>query len=487
MGLGHRNAERMSDTREKPAGVLVDTSGEVWALMEGAGLASLPIAFERAATLEDAVSAIRSGAAGLVLIHAADGSAETLAVFDRLRAINPHIVQILVADPLQHGVISDAIRHGAADWIPRVEDPERFCQLLDRLITKLGWLSEPLSIESGLREEPEFCRIVGSSTGIRRVLENIRIALPSDVPVLVCGETGTGKELVAQALHYRGPRRKFPLKAVNCASLPETLLESELFGHEKGAFTGAMAQRKGKFELAHKGTLFLDEIGEMSPSVQAKLLRVVEEQRFERIGGSEEIHVNVRLICATNRELRALTEEGKFRQDLFYRIAAFRIELPPLRERPQDIPELAEFFRVRYAAQSGKKISAISEETRRTLVAHDWPGNVRELQNAIRRAILVCRGDVLKPGDFDLGPRAESDAKFIEGLEDGLTRVMVALRRGEVLPLDEVEQIFIRVALEITGGNVSEAAERLGISRSTIYRKIQEYGIPVPRGTGGDS
>jgi two-component system response regulator HydG len=461
--------------------LLIDESGEVSALLDDLGPDDVPLPIERTRRVAEAEALVRSGAITLVLINSTGDAAATLRLFDRLRTLNPHIVQIIIADPFNHGLVSDAIRHGAADWMPRVKDPKRFRTVLQQLISKLGWLREALSIEGGLREEPQFARIIGSSTRIKNVLRSIQIALPSDVPVLVCGETGTGKELVAQALHYRGPRRKHPFKAVNCASLPETLLESELFGHEKGAFTGALAERKGKFELAHRGTLFLDEIGEMSPSVQAKLLRVVEEQKFERIGGSEEIHVNVRLICATNRDLRTLAEDGTFRNDLYYRVAAFKIELPPLRDRRRDIPELVEHFLARYSAQAGRTVRGVSPEAMDQLVRYDWPGNVRELQNAIRRAILVSQDEVLGPMAFDLAGKGETEARFVEGLEDGLSRLMVALKRGDVLPLDEVEAVLIRVALEATGGNISAAAERLGISRSTMYRKIQDHGIPTPK------
>jgi len=465
--------------------LLYDGSGKTLDLIGGMGDRDFPFSVVTVQNADEAEAAIHAGEFSVLLLGCVDGGRETFALLDRLHMARPHIVSVIIADPLDHELVAEAIVRGANDWIPWVPEPDRFRGILEGLVNKLRLQVEPLSIDGGLREEPEFCRIIGSSSGILGVLKNIRMVLGSDVPVIVYGETGTGKELVAKALHYRGPRRKFPFKAINCASIPEALLESELFGHERGAFTGAVQQRKGKFELAHNGTLFLDEIGEMSPAVQAKLLRVIEEQKLERVGGNREINVNVRLIRATNKDLSALTKEGKFREDLFYRLAVFKIHLPPLRERRRDIPDLVEYFRARYSAQSGRKISGVSREALRLLSAYDWPGNVRELQNSMRRAILVAQSKILGSEDFDLEPKEESRAKIIEGLEDGLMRVMVAIKRGEVLPLDELEGIFIRMALDVTNGNVSEAAEKLGISRSTIYRKVEEHGIPVPRKPGG--
>lgn len=336
---------------------------------------------------------------------------------------------------------------------------------------------KPLDIKGGLREEPELWKIIGSSKEIKDVFKNIQTVLESDVPVVVHGETGTGKELVAKALHFRGPRRKHLLCTINCAAIPENLLESELLGHEKGAFTGATQQRIGKLELANKGTLFLDEISEMPLTIQSKILRVVEEQVFERVGGNSVVKTNVRIISASNKDLLEEVRLNRFREDLYYRIAVFQIRVPPLRERKNDIPELVNCFIKRYSALSSKTIKKIDKHTMDKLSNYNWPGNIRQLQNSIRRAILLTTSDTLLPEHFDFPDLDGADLKNIESLEDGLSKLEVLLKRGSVIPLNEVEEIFIRQALSVTKGNISAAAEKLGISRSTIYRKMQELGI----------
>ena len=273
-------------------------------------------------------------------------------------------------------------------------------------------------LKGGLREEPELWKIIGSSKEIKDVFKNIQTVLDSDVPVVVHGETGTGKELVAKALHYRGPRRKYPLCTINCAAIPENLLESELLGHEKGAFTGATQQRIGKLELANMGTLFLDEISEMPLVIQSKILRVVEEQVFERVGGNSVVKTNVRIISASNKDLLEEVRLNKFREDLYYRIAVFQIRVPPLRERKNDIPELVNCFAKRYSALSGKTIKEICTRTMDILISYNWPGNIRQLQNSIRRAILLTTNDTLLPEHFDFPDLAGTDLKNIESLED---------------------------------------------------------------------
>ena len=330
-----------------------------------------------------------------------------------------------------------------------------------------------------LREEPELWRIIGSSKKIKDVLSKIQTVLESDVPVLIQGETGTGKELVAKAIHYRGPRSKQALCTINCAAIPENLLESELMGHEKGAFTGAIQQHIGKLERANMGTLFLDEIMEMPLAMQAKILRVIEEQVFERVGGQKPIKTNVRIISASNKELLGEVHSKNFREDLYYRLNVFRIHIPPLRDRKDDIPELVRVFVNRFGALSGKKIDKLGPSTMDKLISYHWPGNIRQLQNSIRRAILIATNDTLLPEHFDFPDLNANDLRMIESLEDGLSKLEAALRRGDVLPLSEVEEIFIRRALNATNGNISATSEKLDIGRSTVYRKMQEYGIKI--------
>ena len=330
-----------------------------------------------------------------------------------------------------------------------------------------------------LREEPELWRIIGSSKEIKDVLSNIQTVLESDVPVVIQGETGTGKELVTKAIHYRGPRSKQPLCTINCAAIPENLLESELMGHEKGSFTGAIQQQIGKLERANMGTLFLDEITEMPLTMQAKILRVIEEQVFERVGGQKPIKTNVRIISASNKELLGEVNSKNFREDLYYRLNVFRIHIPPLRDRKDDIPELVNVFVNRFGSLSGKKINKLTPSTMDKLISYRWPGNIRQLQNSIRRAILITTNDTLLPEHFDFPDLDANDLRMIESLEDGLSKLEAALRRGDVLPLSEVEEIFIRRALNATNGNISATSEKLDIGRSTVYRKMQEYGIKI--------
>jgi transcriptional regulator with PAS, ATPase and Fis domain len=285
--------------------------------------------------------------------------------------------------------------------------------------------------------------------------------------VLIQGESGTGKELVARAIHCSGKRAAKPFVSVPCAALAETLLESELFGYEKGAFTGAGSQTKGKFELADGGTLVLDEIGDIPPKLQADLLRVLQERCFYRVGGNDEVVVDVRIIAATNRNLKAAVREGSFREDLFYRVNVIGIRLPPLRERREDIPLLARYFMERLTREMNRPVEDLSEGAVRLLMAHDWPGNVRELENAIERAIVVCRERVLGEEHFEfLQKRDRSQGWSIP----------------EHMTLKEIEKRAIVTTLERTGGNIKESAAILGIDRSTLYEKIKRYAIPVRRG-----
>lgn len=285
--------------------------------------------------------------------------------------------------------------------------------------------------------------------------------------VLIQGESGTGKELIARAIHCSGKRAAKPFVSVPCAALAETLLESELFGYEKGAFTGAGSQTKGKFELADGGTLVLDEIGDIPPKLQADLLRVLQERCFYRVGGNDEVVVDVRIIAATNRNLKAAVREGSFREDLFYRVNVIGIRLPPLRERREDIPLLARYFMERLTREMNRPVEDLSEGAVRLLMAHDWPGNVRELENAIERAIVVCRERLLGEEHFEfLQKRDRSQGWSIP----------------EHMTLKEIEKRAIVTTLERTGGNIKESAAILGIDRSTLYEKIKRYAIPVRRG-----
>ena len=401
---------------------------------------------------------------------------DALAALDALHAADKTLPVVVMAERGQSREVARAIEKGAFDWIAKPVDSAKLVALVGSLISRRVNLGTPIPLENGLREEPNFRKIVGSSEKIKNVFESIKIVTGSDVPVVILGETGTGKELVAMAIHYRGPRRKYPFFPVNCAAIPETLLESELFGHERGAFTGAVERRKGKFEMADNGTLFLDEIGEMPPTTQAKILRVIEDHTFRRVGGNELIHVDVRIISATNKDLAKEVTTGGFREDLFYRLSVFPIQLPPLRERRNDIVELALYFLQKSESETGKAGVRISDAALETMRNYSWPGNVRELQNTIKRASLLATDGLIEPVHLrlrDLGTPAAAAG----GIEQQIETVLGSLQRGEIVPLDKIEEIFIRQALNITDGNITEAANRLGVSRSTIYRKLQEYGL----------
>jgi DNA-binding NtrC family response regulator len=441
-----------------------------------AALTAAGFSVEAAGSAEEAQTLFRDHRHAVALLDLANAQSapDTIA---KLRAVDNVLPVVVLAAQGQTREVARAIEAGAFDWIAKPVDAGKLTNLMTTLTARRSELVTPLPLEGGLREEPNFRKIVGSSEKIRNVFESIKIVTGSDVPVLIQGETGTGKELVAMAVHYRGPRRKNPFFPVNCAAIPETLLESELFGHERGAFTGAVDRRKGKFEMANNGTLFLDEIGEMPPSTQAKILRVIEDHTFRRVGGNELIRVDVRIVSATNKDLTKEVAAGRFREDLFYRLSVFPIQLPPLRERRNDIDELAHYFLQKSATETGRSDVRISSAALDAMRAHPWPGNVRELQNTIKRAALLAHDGVIEPVHLGLKSAAVPSADDA-GTE--LESLLNKLQQGDIVALDRIEEVFIRKALAITNGNITEASNRLGVSRSTIYRKLQEYGLAKP-------
>jgi len=349
-----------------------------------------------------------------------------------------------------------ALKAGAATFLTKPFDDEELLKAIRQCITSNE--EERLYLQSEIRSERNFEDIVGRSDALQRVLEQVATVAPTDATVLLCGETGTGKELLARAIHNLNARRDREFVRINCAAIPSGLPESELFGHEKGAFTGALMQRKGRFELADRGSLFLDEIGDISLELQPKLLRAVQEQEFERLGSAKTIHVDVRIIAATHRDLRAMIREGKFREDLFYRLNVFPIEIPPLRERREDIPPLANYFVSKLSPQMGKKIKSISPQAMEVLANASWPGNVRELQNIVERAIILSRGEVLGSADFELP----------------------SLKTATAPVSDAAERQQIEDALRASRGRVSGvdgAAQALGVAPSTLESRIQRLGI----------
>jgi DNA-binding NtrC family response regulator len=378
-----------------------------------------------------------------------------------IRRLHPDASIIIITAYATVDTAITAIKEGAQEYIVKPCNPEEISLLVSRIIKVKRLQRENLILRKKLQRRYQFHDIICKSPRMLEVLELAREVSSLRSTVLIRGESGTGKELVARAIHFSGSRAQKPFIAVSCAALAETLLESELFGYEKGAFTGAAERKKGKFELADGGTIFLDEIGDIGPKLQADLLRVLQERSFYRIGGAEEIQVDVRVIAATHKDLRALVGEGQFREDLFYRLNVIEIFIPPLRERREDIPLLAGHFVERISHELGKPVEDIAQDAMRLLMDHSWPGNVRELENAIERAIVSCRGRTLTADDFS----------FLRN--NGAAKIQIP----DNLTLAEMEKLMIEATLRRTGGNVKEAAASLGIDRSTLYEKLKRYGI----------
>ena len=357
-----------------------------------------------------------------------------------------------------------AMKQGADDYISKGRlQLDELEMRLAKLLRARGLERENVSLQQQLDERYGLHEIVGDSPALREVLETIKQVAPSRATILIEGESGTGKELVARAIHTLSPRAKSPFLAVHCAALSSNLLESELFGHERGAFTGAVERRQGRFESADGGTLFLDEIGEIDPSVQVKILRVLETREFERVGGNRVVQTDVRLVAATNRSLRQMAKEGTFREDLFYRLNVITLHIPPLRDRPGDVALLAAHFLQRHARENGKKLSGFAPEVMEIFRRYRWPGNIRELGNAIHRMVVLARGERLEKEDLPPEMMVESGESLpgAKGVPDTLN-------------LAEVERRLVTRALRQTDQNITQAAELLGLSRRTLHRKLNE-------------
>ncbi|HXH25280.1 MAG TPA: sigma-54 dependent transcriptional regulator [Vicinamibacterales bacterium] len=399
--------------------------------------------------------------------------------FGVLRAAKELDPELQVVVMTAYGSIQDAVtamREGAMDFLAKPVDPDHLLLLVERAIAQRRMLTEYFLLKEELAERRGAPRIIGEDPKLRQVSQQLHRAAATDATVLLEGESGTGKELFARALHALSPRAEGPFVAINCAAIPETLLETELFGHEKGAFTGAAARKPGRFEVAHRGTLFLDEIGDLPLALQAKILRALEEKRFERVGGTQSLHVDVRVVAATNRNLKQRVAERQFREDLFFRLSVFPIQIPPLRERGDDVVTLARHFVDRFCRDLTKKPLALSPAAVDELRAYSWPGNVRELQNCIERAVILCEGDTIHPRHLNLsfrhalpGPPASSPWDQID-----LSGTMAdALRRATA----EIERRKIELALREAGGNKHRAAEALQVSYKTLLQKLRDYGI----------
>jgi nitrogen regulation protein NR(I) len=406
-----------------------------------------------------------------------------LEVLKEMKAHNPKLIVIIMTAFGTTSTAIEAIKLGAYDYIIKPFDIDQLKELVGKALDVNASMNNLVSTESFKDSTEAVDTIIGKSKPMQEIYKLIGRVAESDATILLRGESGTGKELVAKAVYHHSLRSKKPFIAVNSAAIPDTLLESELFGHEKGAFTDATHLRIGKFEQANNGTIFLDEIGDMSLATQAKILRIIQEKEFQRVGGSETTKVDVRLIVATNRDIESLIAGHKFREDLYYRLNVVTISIPPLRERAEDIPLLVNYFIRKFNKGQKKKISSISEGALKKLAAYGWPGNVRELENAVRRAMVVCRKSALGVEDFQLGAqeapqRAEGDlqGRLKQVAEDIFREISAHKDSGKDIMAD-IEKYIVEKALLSTGGNQLKAAKLLMMNRNTLRKKIEDFGI----------
>jgi putative PEP-CTERM system response regulator len=425
----------------------------------------------------EAIHQLRQTRPAVVLTDLKLPNGDGFGVLRAAKELDPELQVIVMT---AYGSIQDAVtamREGAMDFLAKPVDPDHLLLMVERAIAQRRMLTDYILLKEEMAERRGAPRIIGEDGTLRHVLQQLHRAAATDATVLLEGESGTGKELFARGLHALSPRADGPFVAINCAAIPDTLLETELFGHEKGAFTGAAARKPGRFEIAHRGTLFLDEIGDLPLALQAKILRALEEKQFERVGGTQSLHVDVRVVAATNRNLKQRVAERQFREDLYFRLSVFPIQIPPLRERAQDVVILARHFVDKFCRDQNKKLLTLAPGALDELDAYSWPGNVRELQNCIERAVILCDGDTIHPRHLNLSfrqptaapPEAASPWEQI----DLSGTMIVALRRVTA----EVERRKVEQAMRETAGNKQRAAEMLQVSYKTLLQKLKEYGI----------
>ncbi len=391
-----------------------------------------------------------------------------LEVLRRVREIDPDAIVILATSFADVETAVRAMHDGAEHYLTKPVQFDELVLVINRALQRRNLKREATELRARLKEKLRFDNIVGQSPAIQEVFKVIEQVAPSKASVLITGESGTGKELVAQAIHENSARASAPFVKLHCAALAETILESELFGHEKGSFTGAVGRREGRFKQADGGTLFLDEIGEISPAIQVKLLRFLQERTFERVGGNETVKVDVRIIAATNRDLAAEVAAGKFREDLYYRLNVVNVDMPPLRARPSDLLPLANHFLARFAKENGKRIEGFAEDALGRIASYRWPGNIRELENVIERSVVLCDGPMLTAKHLPAG---------VGAVAKGAIRIPGST-------LEEVERHLILATLEACGGRTSAAAQMLDISVRKIQYKLHEYSVVLSKVVG---
>jgi len=443
---------------------------------------------EAAASGTEGIEAIRQRPFDLVITDLRLPGADGLAV---LRAAKEQLPSTEIVVITAHGSVETAVgamKCGAFDYITKPFQMDELLLIVERVGRVVTLRRENQDLKETLEDKFTFGGILGSNNHMRAVLDKIKLAAGTDSTILILGESGTGKELLAHAIHQNSPRSHQPLIKVSCAALPGTLLEAELFGHEKGAFTGALRQRRGRFELAHRGTLFLDEIGEISPAIQVKLLRVLQDRQFERIGGTEKIVVDVRLVCATQKDLRQEVAQGRFREDLFYRLNVVQVVIPPLRQRQEDIMLIAEHVLKTCSTKLNKQLKGFSPQSRELVLRYSFPGNVRELENMVERAVALGReGEAIQPSDLCgfqscpfTGGAAQESCRFCR---EGLTgqhreeRPLTSLAMAR----EQFEKEYIVSVLGQVDGSRTTASKVLGLSRKALWEKCKRYGIPSAR------
>ena len=416
-----------------------------------------------------AVEKVKETTFDLVLMDVRMVKISGLEALETIKAHNPAIPVIIMTAYSSVETAVEALKQGAHDYLTKPLDFDKLRLTIDRAMEHTRLKEENRLLRETLGHQFDTQNIIGNSPKMIKLLETVAQVAPSEATVLISGESGTGKELIAGAIHFNSLRKKGPFVKINCAAITETLLESELFGHEKGAFTGADRRKEGRFSQAHGGTLLLDEVGEMSLMMQVKLLRALQEREFNRVGGESTIQVDVRVIAATNKNLKDQINEGAFREDLYYRLNVVELEVPPLSDRKEDIPLLTQHFLELFAAKNRKEIKGFTPRAMDNLIGYDWPGNVRELMNAVERGVVLSRSSYLDVPDFPF-----MKDSMLQNDQDSTTPAKLSMQ-GDV-PLEKIEKTAILKTLEAANGNKSEAARRLGITRKTLHKKLKAYG-----------